>query len=561
MKKSLSFMLCLMLCLIFVCTTASAASLDFYYDKESGSLSVVGVFGSTEHQPCLIYIYDDAGDESDLSDSNTPVFADMVLTGANGVLEYSKMLSSSYPSGKYRIRIVSEQDVWSEEFMYVQKQSVKNLLGEINAASSANALEMVITASVSELGIDTDVYMPVKKSVCSYVFGNKPSGGYASADAFINSFEQCMAAALIKDGNDAETILKDYSKAISIDFKDDYDKFDASVKSAIDKELKEESDYDTSLLSELYPELRAVAFMKASPTWQVLKNAFFGVDEDGNTIVSNLSAINPDLSVYNLVVNKDKVFAEMFKQRAKLTSIDKIKSVFSECAYSVYNSEQKGETSSSGGSGGGGGFGGGVSGPVTIEPGYVNQAPDTSKLSFFVDTDVNEWYYPSLEKLVIYSLINGYEDKTFKPDNFITRSEFTKLVVGVAEYTDTLVNSDAEINFDDVKTSDWFEEVVIKAAQAGLIMGTENKFHPHDLITRQDAALILYRLISSVKSLDGNSEFADSSDIADYAKNAVSALASANIISGMGNGSFAPTQNLTRAQAAKLLNGVLEILS
>ena len=48
--------------------------------------------------------------------------------------------------------------------------------------------------------------------------------------------------------------------------------------------------------------------------------------------------------------------------------------------------------------------------------------------------------------------------------------------------------------------------------------------------------------------------------IADYAKTAVSALASANIISGMGDNTFAPNENLTRAQAAKLLYGALEYL-
>jgi len=84
---------------------------------------------------------------------------------------------------------------------------------------------------------------------------------------------------------------------------------------------------------------------------------------------------------------------------------------------------------------------------------------------------------------------------------------------------------------------------------------------PDNLITRQDAAVILHRLISSVKTIDGSVNFEDNANIADYAKEAVSSLAASGIISGMGNGNFAPTENLTRAQAAKLLCSVLENLS
>ncbi|MBR3932746.1 MAG: S-layer homology domain-containing protein [Clostridia bacterium] len=556
MKKIVSVFFSVMLCMVLVCTTTFAASLDFSFDKETRTLNLGGNIGSSEHQACLVYIYDADDNTSDLSDTNTPVFADMAVTSAGGAFEYSKVLGASYPSGKYRISVVSGEDNWITEFMYTNKQSVADLLPVINGAASAPALDRVISSSATELGLDIAVYSPVRGNVASFVFGNKPSAGFATPEEFINTLDQSLAAALIENGADVSAVLKEYAKAIGIDFEDDYNKFNSSVKTAINTELAN-ADYASDLLSTLYPKLRTVAFMKSAPTWQALKNAFYGVDSKGEEIVSNYSVINPDLTVYNKVNGKDKIFGEMFKQRAKLTSVENIRSTFASCALSVYNAEQN-STQGGGSTGGGGGV---SSGPVSIQPGYVNQPTEVLKPSIFTDTDTNAWYYHSLERLVTYSLINGYEDKTFKPENSITRAEFTKLVVGVAKHTDTLVLSDAEVAFNDVAPSDWFSDVVTKAAKAGLVTGSDNAFNPNAQITRQDAAVILYRLISSVKSLEGSISFSDSASIADYAKTAVESLASASIISGMGDGTFAPTQNLTRAQAAKLLYGVLENLS
>ena len=327
MKKTISFLLSTVLVFVFACTAVAQAAPDVSFNKETYTLSIGGSFGSSEHQPCTIYIYDASQSAGKLSDSNPPVFADISITGTDGAIEYVKVLTDAYPSGKYRITIASAQDSFSKEFMYAKKQSVTDLLGLINKQTSWSALEAVITANATELGIDTEVYNPIKDDVCSYLFGVKPSAGFPGADSFINSLDQCMAAARIKNGADAGAVLKENAKALSIDFEEDYNKFDSNIKSAINTELKN-ADYTTNLLSEVYPELRVVAFVKSAPTWQALKNAFYGVDANGNTIVSNYSVINPDVSVYNSVVNKDNVFAAMFKQREKLTSLEKVRTIF-----------------------------------------------------------------------------------------------------------------------------------------------------------------------------------------------------------------------------------------
>ena len=52
--------------------------------------------------------------------------------------------------------------------------------------------------------------------------------------------------------------------------------------------------------------------------------------------------------------------------------------------------------------------------------------------------------------------------------------------------------------------------------------------------------------------------FTDSSEIASYASAAVTAMQRAEIISGNGDGSFAPKANATRAAAAKMIAAFLQ---
>ena len=58
----------------------------------------------------------------------------------------------------------------------------------------------------------------------------------------------------------------------------------------------------------------------------------------------------------------------------------------------------------------------------------------------------------------------------------------------------------------------------------------------------------------------GSKSFTDSEMIASYAKDAVSTMQLANIISGKDDGSFAPTASATRAEAAKMVAAFMKLL-
>ena len=58
-----------------------------------------------------------------------------------------------------------------------------------------------------------------------------------------------------------------------------------------------------------------------------------------------------------------------------------------------------------------------------------------------------------------------------------------------------------------------------------------------------------------------NLDFADADNIADYAKDAVSKLTAKGIINGYEDNSFRPEGFATRAEAAKILYGLLPLIN
>lgn len=90
-----------------------------------------------------------------------------------------------------------------------------------------------------------------------------------------------------------------------------------------------------------------------------------------------------------------------------------------------------------------------------------------------------------LNVLSEYSIINGYEDGTFRPDNNITRAEFCKLII-CATMNDYI--STYETSFKDVSEEFWGKKYIYAAKTLGIVNGTtENTFDPEANITNEQA--------------------------------------------------------------------------
>ena len=170
-----------------------------------------------------------------------------------------------------------------------------------------------------------------------------------------------------------------------------------------------------------------------------------------------------------------------------------------------------------------------------------------------------DWFYEAVHALVDRGIVNGITYNKFAPQDNVTRAQFVQMLArasgaDLSTYT---------CEFGDVATSDWFYPAVAWASSVGVVGGiSETHFAPNALISRQDMALMLSRYISKVANTTLKESpypipFNDDADIADYARDAVMTMKNAGVIGGKLNNRFAPRENATRAEAAKIIHTML----
>lgn len=194
----------------------------------------------------------------------------------------------------------------------------------------------------------------------------------------------------------------------------------------------------------------------------------------------------------------------------------------------------------------------GVKENVTLYPSWVKNR-SRGEL-----TDIKgHWAENYIGDLYESSLINGTGDGAFNPDSDITRAEFVQILYNMSKMT-----SDGSQSFEDVKSGDWFSQAVAWAVNYGITSGTsDSTFSPYEKITREQMAAMIYRyatLMGADWQTDENGEFADNSEIADYAKYQVRWAKGSGIISGRPDGSFGPKDNATRAESAAMLSRIVK---
>lgn len=150
--------------------------------------------------------------------------------------------------------------------------------------------------------------------------------------------------------------------------------------------------------------------------------------------------------------------------------------------------------------------------------------------------------------------IRGYADGTFRPDASITRAEFAAL----ANRAFGLKGS-AQMTFSDVQASSWASKEVSAAVAAGYVSGaSDGTFRPNEPITRQEAALMIVRLLKLTPDADAANEFADAASIPGWSKGAIGAAAESGIISGYSDRTYRPFKTASRSEAIAMLQNAID---
>lgn len=182
------------------------------------------------------------------------------------------------------------------------------------------------------------------------------------------------------------------------------------------------------------------------------------------------------------------------------------------------------------------------------------QEPVTKPEMAFEDLDSVSWAKEAIKYLYDNNIASGTSDKTFSPNDHLTREQFVKIICGAFN----VPSSSQAVSFKDVKKGAWYEPFVKDACGAGLVSGTsKDTFGVGQKITRQDLAVIIYRAVGDKIKAEGKAPvFNDKKEISGYAVPAVTVLSKAGIINGS-DGNFNPKNYCTRAEMAKIVYGVI----
>lgn len=113
----------------------------------------------------------------------------------------------------------------------------------------------------------------------------------------------------------------------------------------------------------------------------------------------------------------------------------------------------------------------------------------------FQDVHANHWAYPYIQDVVSQGLFQGTSANRFSPEGTMTRGMLAVVLSRVAKVT---VDNDAATGFRDVPAGQWYTGAVAWAAGQGIIQGLGNgTFGPTQPVTREQAATMLVRYTDS----------------------------------------------------------------
>ena len=172
-------------------------------------------------------------------------------------------------------------------------------------------------------------------------------------------------------------------------------------------------------------------------------------------------------------------------------------------------------------------------------------------------TDIEgHWAQDYIEDLYLKGIVQGYEDGTFRPDSYVNRAELTKMALSASGIQPQEPNGDESFTFEDVEG--WQTQWVYPAWKNGIIEGySSTVFAPGQNVTRAEALKIAL-LAFDVEVPDTSDEWAFEDTIDHWAISYINKAYLDFIVSGKTEKMFYPDDYITRAEAAKIINNLID---
>lgn len=166
--------------------------------------------------------------------------------------------------------------------------------------------------------------------------------------------------------------------------------------------------------------------------------------------------------------------------------------------------------------------------------------------------DIPAKYSSEINYLINHQIITGYPDKTFKPNNNVTREEAVTMIGRAIG----LNGQQRATSYDDVKKESFGSGYIQSAFEKELLKGVfEKSFKPKEKITRGEMTFLLSRAFQLTVAED---VFFSDVPRSGSQYDAINAIVNAGIGNGYPDGTFKPGNAITRAEFSLLVARGLE---
>lgn len=125
----------------------------------------------------------------------------------------------------------------------------------------------------------------------------------------------------------------------------------------------------------------------------------------------------------------------------------------------------------------------------------------STSASSYKDVGNDKYYSDSIKKLTTYGIVSGF-DGNFRPEDNLTRAEFSKIISLISGLEDQVQNNLGFKKFNDVDISHWGTGYINTVANNKLIIGyTDGSFRPEKNVTYAEAVTVILRALN-YSSLD-----------------------------------------------------------
>ena len=180
----------------------------------------------------------------------------------------------------------------------------------------------------------------------------------------------------------------------------------------------------------------------------------------------------------------------------------------------------------------------------------------------FADVKATDWYFEAVNYAVENKLMNGISDTNFAPHSPLTRG----MLVTVLYRNEGSPKISNNAIFNDVTNNMYYADAVAWAFQNKIVNGmSETVFSPDTNITREQFAAIIYRYatyknyITEITDNTNLQLYSDSSEISEYATDALRYAVCKKLINGKSTATLNPADTATRAETATILMRFLEM--